>query len=85
MRGLISLTVIAVLFISSCTTTQKIQRPDGSTEYLIACGAASGFNICYKKANKLCPNGYETLSENSGLNRKEIRIECPNKEDAEQS
>ncbi|MBD3617469.1 MAG: hypothetical protein HUJ22_12945 [Gracilimonas sp.] len=70
-------------FLVSCTTTQKIQRPDGSTEYLIACGASTGFNVCYNKANKICPSGYETLEEKSGFNRKEIRINCPSQNNDE--
>jgi len=49
------------LFIMGCTTTQEIKRPDGQTEYLIACGASLGWNVCYKKANKICPTGYKYL------------------------
>lgn len=59
-----------------CTTTQEIKRPGGAKEYLVACGAATGWNICYDKANKLCPQGYKTLSEDAGFNRKELRIGC---------
>ena len=65
------------VFILGCTTTQEIKRPDGKKEYLIACGAGLGWNICYEKANKICPNGYETISEDAGFNRKELRIICP--------
>ena len=46
-------------------------------EYLVACGAGTGWNICYSKANELCPGGYTTLSEDAGFNRKEMRIACP--------
>ena len=70
------ITVLAAL-IFGCTTTQEILRPDGKKEYLIACGAGLGWNICDDKANEVCPNGYETLSENAGFNRKELRISCP--------
>jgi hypothetical protein len=70
------LVVIAVAT-SACTTTQEIRRPDGSTEYLVACGAGLGWNICYNKANHICPSGYITLSEDAGFNRKELRISCP--------
>jgi hypothetical protein len=70
------LAVIALL-LSACTTTQEIRRPDGSSEYLIACGAALGWNICYDKANEVCPSGYNTLSQDGGFNRKELRISCP--------
>lgn len=73
--------VIAITFlmclISACTTTQEIKRPDGTKEFLVACGAATGWNICYNKANKLCPGGYTTLAEDAGFNRKELRISCP--------
>lgn len=70
--------VAAVLFVlAGCTTTQEIRRPGGAIEYLIACGAALGWNICYKKANELCPTGYNTLSQDAGFNRKELRISCP--------
>lgn len=72
--------VFAVLLLAGlagCTTVQRIDRPGGATEYLVACGASTGWNICYKKANELCPSGYNTLSEKSGFNRKEMRIACP--------
>ena len=68
---------LAVLLIGGCTTTQESRRPDGGAEYLIACGASLGWNICYDKANEICPSGYTTLSEQSGFNRKELRITCP--------
>jgi hypothetical protein len=73
--------ITSILFVSvflvGCTTTQEIRRPDGSTEFLIACGASLGWNICYEKANEICPGGYKTLSEDAGFNRKELRIVCP--------
>jgi hypothetical protein len=70
---------IAVLLLAGCTTTQQVKRPDGSLEYIIGCGAALGWNICYQRANELCPNGYTTASEEAGFNRKELRIVCPQK------
>jgi hypothetical protein len=77
----VKLSVLAIFAIAttSCTTIQEIKRPDGTKEYLIACGAASGWNICYDKANKLCPSGWNKLSEDAGFNRKEMRISCPTK------
>ena len=68
---------VSILFLSRCTTTQEIRRRDGTVENFIACGASLGWNICYDKANELCPGGYETLSEDAGFNRKELRIACP--------
>jgi hypothetical protein len=62
---------------AACTTSEEIRRPDGRVEYLIACGAAVGWSICYNRANEVCPGGYETLAENAGFNRKELRIACP--------
>jgi putative ABC transport system substrate-binding protein len=58
-------------------TAQEIKRPSGDVEYLIACGASLGWNICYERANKVCPSGYTTRSEQAGFNRKELRIACP--------
>jgi hypothetical protein len=47
-------------------------------KYLIACGAGTGWNICYAHANEVCPmTGYMALSEGAGFNRKEMRIACP--------
>ena len=71
------LSSITVLLLAGCTTTQEIKRPDGAIEYLIACGASLGWNICYSKANEICPTGYSTLAEDAGFNRKELRIACP--------
>lgn len=66
----------AIVALGGCTTAQEIARPDGRTEMVIGCGAATGFNICYAEANKRCPQGYETLEEKPGFNRKELRIAC---------
>ena len=68
---------VSLFLVAGCTTTQEIRRPDGTVEYLIACGASLGWNICYDKANHICPAGYTTLSEDAGFNRKELRIACP--------
>lgn len=75
MATVLSLTTL--IFISGCTTTQKINRPDGRVEYLIACGASTGWGVCYREANETCPDGYETVSEKGGFNRKELRVSCP--------
>jgi hypothetical protein len=69
--------ILALALIAGCTTTQEIKRPNGDVEYLIACGASLGWNICYDRANQVCPTGYTTLSEQGGFNRKELRIACP--------
>lgn len=69
--------LIASYALIACTTTQEIRRPDGEREFLIACGAAVGWNICYDRANEVCPQGYLTVSETPGFNRKELLIYCP--------
>ena len=75
---MIRLAALAVLgLLAACTTAEQIRRPDGSLEYVVACGAGLGWNICYSRANELCPYGYTTVSEDAGFNRKELRIACP--------
>lgn len=65
------------LVLQGCTTAQEIRRQNGEAQYLIGCGSGTGWNICYARANELCPKGYNTLSEEAGFNRKELRISCP--------
>ena len=70
------LTFMAVLC-GACTTVAPINRPKGEAqEYVVACGSASGWNVCYSKANDLCPHGYRTIREDGGFNRKELQIRC---------
>jgi len=64
------------MFISGCTTSNKIFEKDGKEALLIECGAAVSFSVCHDRAKQECPNGYTTLSEDAGLNRKEIRVRC---------
>ncbi len=62
--------------LAACASSQEIKRPDGSSEYDIQCGASTGWDICYSKANEVCPSGYQDLSKDGGFNRKELRILC---------
>lgn len=68
--------ILCTFALTGCTTAQEIKRPDGRQELLIACGAATGWNICHAEAAKRCPGGYETLAQDGGINRKELRISC---------
>jgi hypothetical protein len=77
MRTKHALAIIGAAALCACTTTEQINRPDGRVEYAIACGASTGWNICYDHANELCPSGYETLRQVGGFNRKELMIYCP--------
>jgi hypothetical protein len=48
-------------------------------EYLIACGAGIGWNICYERANEICPSGYKTLSRTQASTAKNCvyRVRAP--------
>lgn len=70
------LALAGTLLLAACSTSQEIKRPDGSSEYDIQCGAATGWDICYSKANEVCPGGYQDLSKDGGFNRKELHILC---------
>lgn len=73
----IALIATIACLVSGCTTVASINRPTGEAqEYVVACGSGSGWNICYNKANKICPQGYKTLRESGGFNRKELFIRC---------
>ena len=67
----------AAAILCGCTTAQSINRVDGGHDYVIACGAGLGWNICYSRANELCPTGYTTASKVAGFDRKELTISCP--------
>jgi hypothetical protein len=48
----------------------------GEEALLIECGAAVSFSVCHDRAMEECPNGYITISETPGFNRKELRVRC---------
>lgn len=70
-------TALLMLTFAACTTDQMIQRPDGSREFIVACGAAVGWNVCHRRAAELCPTGYDTIQQGNDGNRKELVIACP--------
>jgi hypothetical protein len=72
----ILMVLLGASLLTACSTSQEIKRPDGSSEYDIQCGAATGWDVCYSKANEICPGGYQDLSKEGGFNRKELRILC---------
>jgi hypothetical protein len=59
-----------------CTTASKMYDQEGQEAVLVECGAAVSFSVCHKRALQECPQGYTTISEKSGFNRKELRIRC---------
>lgn len=72
----ILMVLLGASLLTACSTSQEIKRPDGSSEYDIQCGAATGWDVCYSKANEICLGGYQDLSKEGGFNRKELRILC---------
>ena len=75
MRVVAAITVFLAL--DGRTTEQATNNPDGGRDFVIGCGARLGWNVCYRRANDICPSGYSTMSENAGFNRKELTISCP--------
>ena len=71
------LTALLILATAGCASTQRINHPDGTAEFLVACGADTDWTVCHQRANEVCPRGYVTLSEAAGFNREELRFACP--------
>jgi hypothetical protein len=69
--------VVALVMVAGCTTVQEVRRPGGGRDFLIACGSSTGWNVCYRRANELCPSGWTTVRQDGGFNRKEMVISCP--------
>ncbi len=62
--------------LAACAKAQEVTRPGGPREYLIACGATTGWDVCHGKAAELCPAGYGTLDERLGFTRRELHVAC---------
>jgi len=63
-RWLLRSLIIVAAVLGGCMTSERGER----VYYLVACGGgATGLpNICYAKAEELCPGGYTILSEDYG-------------------
>ena len=70
------LTAATLATIAGCSTASKMYDQNGQVALLVDCGAATSFSVCHERAMKECPNGYITISETPGFNRKELRIRC---------
>jgi len=68
--------VLALVVLTGCTTASAIRGTAGEPLVMIECGAATSFSLCYDRAAKECPNGYRTVSEDPGFNRKTLKVEC---------
>ena len=75
MKRVLPLIIVAVGLVA-CTTAAQYRRPDGGNNFVIACGAAVGWNICVERAQKECPVGFNVLSQINDGNRKEMTIAC---------
>ncbi|MDD2581513.1 MAG: hypothetical protein PHR66_05925 [Desulfuromonadaceae bacterium] len=71
--------VVCIAMISSgCSTVSKSYGKDGRGTHIIRCDAADSLSVCREQAKAECPRGYTTISETTGVNRKEIRVICKN-------
>lgn len=75
MRNVVIL-AIGVISLAGCTTANTIRGSSGEQLVMVECGAATSFSLCYDRAAKECPNGYRTVSEDTGFNRKTLKVEC---------
>jgi hypothetical protein len=74
--------VMCIAMISSgCSTASKSVGRDGRGTLVIRCDAADSLSVCRDQAKDSCPRGYMTISETTGINRKEIRVICKNQVD----
>ena len=81
MRGIYIVLLSTAFLLEGCTIVQEHKPRGGAVQYIINCGAFTGWNICYEKANELCPNGYSDVSKLIIIplfNMKELTIECQN-------
>jgi len=66
---------------SGCSTVSRSYGKDGRETLVIRCDAADSISTCREQAKDECPRGYTTISETTGVNRKEIRVSCTNQVD----
>lgn len=71
--------LILFILLSGCTNIIEIRRPGGVVEYAINCSGAGAWRSCYEKANKICPDGYNTLYQNGAFAGGDLHINCPSK------
>lgn len=69
-------TILIVLIIGGCTTAHPIYDDKGDKILMVECGASTSMSICYDRAAKECPSGYRMVSEESGFNRKTLKVQC---------
>ena len=68
--------VIVAMISSGCSTVSRIQGKDGRETLVIRCDDADSLSACREQAKEECSLGYTTISETTGVNKKEIRVIC---------
>ena len=66
----------ALVTLTGCSTATRIYGDHGEPLVMVECGSGTSFSICYDRASKECPNGYRTVSEQPGFNRKTLKVAC---------
>jgi len=61
---------------AGCSTSRPIYNEGGQKILMVECGSGTSISVCYDRALKECPKGYRMISEDSGFNRKTVKIEC---------
>jgi len=65
-----------LLLLAGCSAFEVVPPAQQSDEYVFACNKVGGQPGCETRANDVCPNGYDTLSNEEDFQRKELRVRC---------
>lgn len=60
-----ALVAVCVLAITGCSTAVNIKTPDNKDGYVVKCKNDS-IEDCYNTASRVCPSGYEVISNTLG-------------------
>lgn len=73
----------SVLFLSSCSSLQNFQEQPvltlANNSYKTTCnGIAEGWDSCFRKAQRTCPNGYKVLDkvQTNDFVHRELSFSC---------
>jgi hypothetical protein len=75
MAVVLGVSCISALFLTGCTIVTPVPGPDNQKAYLIECGTLV-LNVCYEKADRMCPNGYTVISSQPTYNANSITVQC---------
>jgi hypothetical protein len=60
-------TILLCVFLYGCATATPLKTGSGN-QFLIECdGAAVPISTCYKKANTVCPNGWDQVGKDGAV------------------